>query len=212
MNDTTTPDLATAVGDAIRSFLSEINTAEPGVVVRYDAATQTASIQPSLKIGFMVDGKREVRSKPVINHVPVMFVGSGGRQIKINVNPGDQVLLIFCHGSIDIWKSKGGEVDPGNDHRRHSLSDAIAIAGLQNRAVDTTPIIEFTDSQIHAGGSDQLCTKADIDALRTWIAAQFSGVGHTHATPSGTTTSTTPVSAPGSSPPNAAGTQILKGS
>ena len=212
MIDTATPDLATAVGEAIRSFLSEINTAEPGVIVSYDAVKQTASVQPSLKIGFTVDGIRQVRSKPIVNHVPLMFVGSGGRQIKVNVNPGDQVLLIFCHSSIDIWKSKGGEVDPGDDDRKHHLSDAIAIVGLQNKAVDTAPIIEFTDTQIRVGGNSPLATKADIDALRTWVAAQFSGVGHIHATPSGNTTGTTPVAAPGSSPPNAAGTSILVGS
>lgn len=52
--------------------------------------------------------------------------------------------------------------------------------------------------EIHGvGGAQQLATKADIDALETWLASH----GHPHPAPS----------PPLTPPPSAAGTQILKG-
>lgn len=57
------------------------------------------------------------------------------------------------------------------------------------------------------GVAAKLPTLADYNALRTFVNAQFSGPGHTHATPSGTTTATTPVGTPPGAP---AGTVVLK--
>jgi hypothetical protein len=55
-----------------------------------------------------------------------------------------------------------------------------------------------------------LATKADVQALRDYVNAQFSGAGHTHVAPSGggTTTVTTPV---GGTPGQPAGTTVIKG-
>jgi phage gp45-like len=63
------------------------------------------------------------------------------------------------------------------------------------------------------GVASALAKKSDVDDLRTWVAAQFSsvGTGHVHATPSGPTTSTTAIAAPGTTPPAVVGTSKLRG-
>jgi len=55
-----------------------------------------------------------------------------------------------------------------------------------------------------------LPTMADFNALRSWVAAQFTAAGHTHTVSGGTTTAVAPISAPGATPPTATGTTVLK--
>jgi len=69
----------------------------------------------------------------VLNEVPVLMPQGGGYQMKLPITKGDVVLLVFCDRSLDIWKSKGGEVDP-IDLRQHHLSDAVAIPCLRDPA------------------------------------------------------------------------------
>jgi hypothetical protein len=47
------------------------------------------------------------------------------------ISVGDPGLLVFADGSLDVWLSHGGLVDPLND-RHHALSDAVFIPGLRS--------------------------------------------------------------------------------
>jgi hypothetical protein len=109
-------------------------------------------------------------SLPVITDVPVVFPGAGDYSVTFPIAKGDTVLLIFAEGSLDQWLTKGGEVDPQDD-RRFSLTDAIAIPSLRHGPISGSAAskIEFTSSEIKAGGSQQLATKADLDALKSAI-------------------------------------------
>jgi len=53
-----------------------------------------------------------------------------GADLVTPVAVGDTGLLVFCDGSLDVWLSKGGLVDPLDD-RHHALSDAVFIPGLR---------------------------------------------------------------------------------
>ncbi len=196
-----TPTLADALSGALESRLSDVFTALPGRVESYNSSTRRANVKPLIKRATTdEEGNRVAESLPVVTDVPVMFPGSGGVRVSFPVAAGEVVLLVFASASIDKWLDRGGEVDPLTD-RRHSLSDAIAIPGLLAHASDADPMIKFTSNgQIHAGGSDALATKADIDDLRSYI------VTHVHPAPGGTT------SAPTGPVPSAAGTTVLKGS
>lgn len=118
--------LSDAVNQAIENRLSAVHTSLPGRIVQYDAATQLAEVKPLIKRRYP-DGTTE--SLPVITNVPVILPAGGGGLLSFPVRQGDQVLLIFCEKSLDVWISKGGEVDP-LDRRNFNLSDAIAITGL----------------------------------------------------------------------------------
>ena len=115
-------------GQAIRA---EVYTALPGRVEAYDQAEQKASVQPLLRRAYVNDEDvRVVETLPVIHGVPVMFQSAGECSMSFPVRKGTSVLLLFAHGSLDRWLSKGGLVDPEDD-RKHDLNDAVAIPGLR---------------------------------------------------------------------------------
>ena len=199
--------LGAVIRRAIERKLAGVHVSIPGKIVKYSDSDFRSDVQPLIKVGRTSDitGEREVESMPVVTEVPVLFPGSGGRRIKFPVTKGDTGLLIFSEASLDLWLAKGGEIDPGDD-RRFSLSDAVFIPGLQAfpDTSDNTPIIEFTaGGEIHAGGSNSLATKADIDALIT----TFNSHTHTGVTTGGGTSGVVSASASAAS-----GTSVLKGS
>jgi hypothetical protein len=175
------PSLASLLREQIESRVSGINVALPGRVTSYDTDSRRATVKPLVQMARVNPdtGQRTAVSLPVITEVPIMMYGSGGVRVKIPVHPGDTGLLIFCSASIDRWLRFGGEVDPG-DSRQHDLTDAIFLPGLQSFAEDgdADPMIEFTESgEIHAGGSDKLATKADVDAIYNAISSAAVSAG-----------------------------------
>jgi hypothetical protein len=105
---------------------ANLHTALPGRVESYDHTEQRASVKPLIKKAYR-DGAEQ--SMPVIDRVPVVFPRSGGASLTFPVKPGDGVLLVFSERAMERWKSRGGEQTPG-DPRKHDLTDAIAIPGL----------------------------------------------------------------------------------
>ena len=124
-NNEEKPSFASLLNTAIDGRLYDVHTSLPGIVESYDRATQTAKIQPSLKRKY-TDGR--VVELPIINKVPVMFPRSKGKFIHFDLEPGDEVTLIFSERSLDTWKEKGGTVSP-DDPRKFHLSDAKAYPG-----------------------------------------------------------------------------------
>jgi hypothetical protein len=193
----------------IGEHLAGVNTSVPGIVVSYDAGSGRASVQPAVRRGYRdASGTRRVERLPVVNGVPVAFPGCRSGWVKFPIAPGDEVLLVVASAALDRWaQGSGGEVDPGDD-RRHALGDCVAVPAVFHAHDGASPIIEFTSGgEIRAGGSAQLATKADIDAIRTWL------VSHVHVVPgavgggAGLTTSTAALT-----PPVISGTAVLKGS
>ena len=118
--------------------LLEVNTCLPGVVKKYDSATQTCTVQPSMK-RTSVDGLVIPRTE--IEDVPVVFPRSKAGGIHFPIEEGDSVLLVFSQRSLDDWVDKGGVVEV-IDSRVHDANDAIAIPGLFSLAdkIDPAPI------------------------------------------------------------------------
>jgi hypothetical protein len=121
----------------------------------------------------------------VVNEVPVLMPQGGGFQVKVPIAKGDVVLLVFSDRSLDIWKSKGGEVDPV-DFRQHDVSDAIAIPCLRDPAA-AAPVAKI---EILANGNvllgDGAAQGVGLGAnLRTELNAIWSAIyaGHVHVVP-----------------------------
>lgn len=210
-----TPTLAEVLGAALDASARGLRVALPARVESYDPATQQVSAQPLVLEGFVgEDGERATERLPVINGVPVVFPGAGGFRVTFPVAVGDTVLLVFSSSSIDRWLALGGEVDPQDD-RRHSINDAVAIPGLRDFAhslastpstmslgKDGGPTIEISGTDIQAGGSNNLVTRAEF-------------LSHGH--PIIATGAISPCAGPVSGAPPAGsavtfpGTQVLKG-
>jgi hypothetical protein len=186
--ETPTPSLAEVLRSALAADRSELHGAMPGRVTAYDAARRRASVQPLIRRGYLDEaGERQSELLPIVNDVPVVFLGSGGARVKFPVRPGDTVLLLFAEASLDLWLAKGGEVDPGDD-RRFSLSDGIAIPGLSHVASDAARLIEFTDTEIRLGGAAALdgllkgtaynsALQTFLTALTTFVSAVVDNTG-----------------------------------
>lgn len=195
--------LPAAVRAVVDSMLRELRVCEPARVEAYDPTRFRIDAQPLLRRGrIREDGVRVADRAPVVLDVPLVFPGSGGARLRWPVRRGDTVLLVYADRALDRWLNRGGELDPGDD-RGHAITDAIAIPGLLSfaEASDAAPLIEFTeDGRILAGGTAELATKADLEALREWIAT------HVHPDPSSGFTG-----APSTPPPSPAGTSTLRG-
>lgn len=120
------PTLQELIKNAIEARLTDVHVSLPGIVQKYDAAKQTADVQPALKKKY-ADGT--ITNLPLILNVPVMFPRSSVGYIHFPLKKGDQVLLVFAERSLDLFRQKGGVLDP-EDYRKHHLSDAIALPGF----------------------------------------------------------------------------------
>ena len=105
--------------EALRQdFFSSLHCALPGTVLSFDAESQTAEIQPAVKIGSM--------SFPILADVPVFM------PVPFEVHPGDACLVIFADINVDAWL-ESGEAEAPPSSRKHSLSDGFAFVGFKTR-------------------------------------------------------------------------------
>jgi hypothetical protein len=123
-----TPGYVEAVNMAINRALGEMHVCLPGEVVSYDPGTQSATVQPTIKVLYV--GKDTPELLPQIQQVPVVFPATANAWVRLPLAAGDTVMLHFAERSLNDWLLKGGHVDPviGN---RFCLSDAIAVPGLR---------------------------------------------------------------------------------
>lgn len=145
-----TPTLTDLIQSFLEYRLSDLHTALPARIVKYEAEQQKASVQPLIKKQYQ-DGTAE--SNSIITGVPVIFPSGGGALLSFPIQPDDLVLLIFSERSLDNWvASSGQEVEP-NDSRKHDFSDAIAIPGLFTfaktlKADPNDVVLKYKDSNI----------------------------------------------------------------
>lgn len=147
------PSLADVLRQSIEHRLAGLHVCLPGEIVSYDAATQTASVRPTIKqVVRSFDGE-EVTAYPTIPSVPVAHPRAGDWFVHMPLTPGDTVILVFGERSLDQWRLLGGVQDP-LDLRKHDLSDAIAIPGnLYSDARALVGVASTTLSLGRQGGS-----------------------------------------------------------
>lgn len=124
-----------AAGDAdagvrahVQASRTETHTSMPGIVKSFDAAKQTAVVQPAIERFFRGEGFKPL---PRLFDVPVIFPRGGGFVLTFPVKQGDECLLVFAERAIDNWHAKGGVRQP-SEFRSHDLSDACALVGLSS--------------------------------------------------------------------------------
>lgn len=108
--------------NSVQSILNTIHTALPAKIISYDHTQNKAIVQPLLNKAY----KNGIVSMPILNDIPIIFP----KYMFFPILEGDNVLLVFCERSIDLWKQVGSQVTP-DDPRKFNLSDAVAIPILQ---------------------------------------------------------------------------------
>jgi len=130
------PTWAEVLSEILDERAGAIHTAMPGLVRRYDHTSQTAHIEPQLRI----DGAE----LPVIPDVPVVWPLAYR-----DLTAGETVLLVFCESDIGLWRQQGEAGEP-QDAGRHGLHGAVAIAGLARASATKT----FTAGSTVLPGTD----------------------------------------------------------
>jgi hypothetical protein len=118
--------LESGIPEIIGQLLFNVHTCMPAQIISFDADLQTATVQPCLKRKFI---GHDPINLPVIEDVPVVYLGANDYWITYELKENDYVLLVFCERSLEQWLLNGGIVDP-LDSRKFHLSDAIAIPGI----------------------------------------------------------------------------------
>jgi len=212
--------LADVIKRGMRAALSDIHTMIPGRVVRVNTELagaeqriKSVDVQPLIASAYLDETlARQVEALPQIVSVPVAWVGAGGYRMTCPINVGDTGEIRFSEASLDLWLTRGGDVDPGDDRRCH-LADAVFSPGLRSFATpwqsvptDRMTIGDDTGLQIHVAGQ-QIRIGSNVPAdlepvalgqlLYTFLVNLILWLtSHTHPTPAGAS------SAPTNPPPS----------
>lgn len=121
-----------AIRVAMRGLQARIWTALPGEIVSFDAAKQTAVIQPTIQYEATApNGSVTLLTMPVLLDCPVIFPRGGGCVLTFPLAAGDECLAVFASRCIDsTWQSGG--VQPQAELRMHDLSDGFALVGFNS--------------------------------------------------------------------------------
>lgn len=163
------PTLYDVIASHITEFASNLYTALPAKVTKYDADKQTVNAKPTLNI-LDIDGVE--LPYPELRDVPVIFPSGGGGLLSFPIKKDDNVLIVFSKNSIDLWKTGDGKELALDSNRHHSLSDGIAIAGLHTHKNHLKPNpddveLKFKDSRVtlKKSGDVEVETKGGIDVV-----------------------------------------------
>jgi hypothetical protein len=126
VTDRASPDIEHLIAAAIESYVDNVHVSLPGIVVSYDSAKQTATVQPAIKRPIMNEDDQLVyEAYAPITNVPVEFPGSASLSFHWALAKGDSVVLLWQDFSFATWR-KTGAVSEAGDTRKHGPSYPIA--------------------------------------------------------------------------------------
>ena len=73
----------------------------------------------------------ETASYPLLVDCPCFILQGGGAFIEMPIQKGDECIILFNDRDIDNWFN--GTTKEPNSNRKHTLSDGIAIVGINNK-------------------------------------------------------------------------------
>lgn len=103
-----------------------------GQIQSFDKIHQTATVKILHKeIDEYNLVERKLTDYPLLEEVPVVVLGGGGGRLTFPIKTGDTCLLLFNDYELDGWWISG-EARPSDFPRKHDLSDAIALVGVNS--------------------------------------------------------------------------------
>lgn len=180
-----TPTLLDVIRAVVAADRAGLHTSMPGQIKSYDAATQTATVQPMMRVSYVDSaGDRQTEALAPIANVPVVFPRGGGFFISFPLADGDGVDLAFSESQIAAWRDTGDISDPGDG--LHGFFGAKAYPGLETIArkladasatrfvlgKDGGPHIEIDGTTVYLGDG----SAANFVALANLVTAQLSAL------------------------------------
>ncbi len=192
---TSKPSPADLLTAATASATAKMRTAEPGVIVSYDAATQRATVALGIAVRVKRPGGAVVHEAPVtVPNVPIAWPQAGGYSLTFPLAAGDEVMLVFSSRSLDEWKLGAARSGvEASDPRRFAVQDAVAFP--TKAATPPLPSTNYDAAALVIAGAmlklgDSSAT--DLVALASLVEARLDtlisqAILHTHATGVGPT-------------------------
>jgi len=107
-----------------------MNCCKVGKINKFDKVRKCAEIQLMLKKVTSVKEKKIV-SYPLLIECPVFTLQGAQSSLQMPIKKGDTCLVFFSDRNLDIWWRTDEAAAPA-DHRCHSISDGIAIVGINS--------------------------------------------------------------------------------
>lgn len=126
-------DLPSLIELIVDGKLDQIHAGLPAKIVKYDAVSQKATVQPIIKYKDRSAGKdaKGLQDMPLIQNIPVIHPSAGKAMISFPVQVGDIVALMFCSKDIDNFTmGDGSGTQEPSSTTSHSYNDCYAILGL----------------------------------------------------------------------------------
>ncbi|AFC22583.1 putative baseplate protein [Bdellovibrio phage phi1422] len=144
------PNLRDVLDDLRKDIFLNLNCHSIGKIQKVNANNQTVEIKIVYKKTNIVrsrdgDYKQKLEEYPVLLDIPFVNLRGGKAGLSMPIKAGDECLVLYCDRTIDDWFANG-IVGALSSNRMHSMSDAIALVGVnsmqnlvegydQNRAV-----------------------------------------------------------------------------
>ena len=178
------PDLEQALSQRQNQTFATMNCIQVGRIDSFNATNQTANVQ--IQVQRRVNNQGQVADYPLLQDCPVVVLQGGGAYIDLPIAEGDYCLVLFNDRNIDTWWDTGNVVVPRN-RRKHSLSDGIALVGInpriEVREIDGTAVRILGTSgpgseEFAARQNDAIQSTSTEDAIFwTWVAAVSAAAG-----------------------------------
>lgn len=198
-NEIMNPGFTQLLEDQRAEIFANFNCINIGKIESVNKTEQTVEIQLQIK-RLAADGTST--AFPVLVDCPYFVLQGGGAYIDMPIAAGDICLVLFNDRCIDNWWNSGNVMDPPKT-RKHSLSDGIALVGINakpnalNHDGTKTRVINPNGIELNGNG-DYLVLfnklKADLTEWATTVLA-----AHTHPgvqTGSGSTGAAAGITAP----------------
>lgn len=119
-------DLDNLLEELRSEIFANLNCLQIGKIESYNKSEQSVEVQIMVKRRI---NETKIISYPVLVDCPLFVLQGGGAFIDMPIKTGDFCLIFFNDRDIDNWWTAGNETEP-NTRRKHSLSDGIALVGL----------------------------------------------------------------------------------
>lgn len=120
------PDLFDLMEQLKTDIFSTLNAIQIGRIEAVQKDKQTISAQIQIK---RPTGKESSEKYPVLVDVPFFVLQGGTAYFDLPIKKGDYCIILFNDRCIDSWFENGSVSDPPKN-RKHSLSDGIALVGI----------------------------------------------------------------------------------
>ena len=133
MQKKTNQDLNDILDQFKANLFRDLNCVKVGKIISFSAETMQAEVE--IVVSRIVDidsqGVKTLRRIPVLVEVPCIVLQGGGSFIQMPIKENDFCILLFSDEDLDNW-IETDEQKPAST-RRHSLSDALCLVGINGK-------------------------------------------------------------------------------